>query len=153
VSLASAAARRLEVLHLFSAHFALEQPRPLPPKVKLVGPIMVRDAEPLPPHLQVCFRARGLVRVLHCPGPRIFLRQVRNLTIKRSGLGYQGLGPFVCYIFNCIMQCDGGCQRVFTLADACCHFVCNPRNCPITMSCPDLQHCFMLDGAWFEAPE
>ena len=53
VSLAARETRRLETMHLLSSDFALEQPRPLPPKVKMVGPIMAAPAKPLPAHLQV----------------------------------------------------------------------------------------------------
>jgi hypothetical protein len=37
----------------WQTHFALEQPRPLPPHVKMVGPISVTAPKPLPPDLQV----------------------------------------------------------------------------------------------------
>jgi hypothetical protein len=53
IDLTSAAARRLESLTLVNADMALEQPRPLPPALKLVGPIMARPAAALPPDLQV----------------------------------------------------------------------------------------------------
>lgn len=41
------------MLHIINADMAMEQPRPLPPYVKLVGPIMPRPAAALPPDLQV----------------------------------------------------------------------------------------------------
>ena len=53
IDLTSVAARRLESLTLVNSDMALEQPRPLPPALKLVGPIMARPAAALPPDLQV----------------------------------------------------------------------------------------------------
>ena len=44
-------ARRL-VMHIFSADFALEWARPLPPNVKYVGPILPQPAQPLHPVLK-----------------------------------------------------------------------------------------------------
>ena len=49
--------RKLELMHLFGGDIALEQPRPLPPKVKLVGALMPRPAKPLPSELEVCIAA------------------------------------------------------------------------------------------------
>ena len=50
-------ARELELMHLIGGDLALEQPRPLPPKVKLVGALMPRPAKPLPADLEVCIAA------------------------------------------------------------------------------------------------
>ena len=50
-------ARELELMHLIGGDLALEQPRPLPPKVKLVGALMPRPAEPLPSEVEVCLAA------------------------------------------------------------------------------------------------
>ena len=50
-------ARQLELMHLIGGDFALEQPRPLPPKVKLVGALMPRPVKPLPPEVEVCIAA------------------------------------------------------------------------------------------------
>ena len=58
--------RELELMHLIGGDFALEQPRPLPPKVKLVGALMPRPAEPLPSELEVCVAA--LLRHAALPG-------------------------------------------------------------------------------------
>ena len=49
--------RELELMHLIGGDLALEQPRPLPPKVKLVGALMPAPAEPLPAELEVCAAA------------------------------------------------------------------------------------------------
>ena len=49
--------RELELMHLFGGDLALEQPRPLPPKVKLVGALMPGPAKPLPSELEVCVGA------------------------------------------------------------------------------------------------
>ncbi|EIE24908.1 UDP-Glycosyltransferase/glycogen phosphorylase [Coccomyxa subellipsoidea C-169] len=57
--LASPEARRLEMLHIVNSHMAYEQPRPLPPNVKLVGPIMAKPAAPLPPDLQEFVEGAG----------------------------------------------------------------------------------------------
>lgn len=53
LQMGSRAVRELELLHLFGSDFALEQPRPLPPKVKLVGAIMPSPPKPLPQELEV----------------------------------------------------------------------------------------------------
>ena len=53
LDMASKEARELELMHLVSGDFALEQPRPLPPKVKLVGALMPAPAKPLPADLEV----------------------------------------------------------------------------------------------------
>ena len=53
----SEAARELELMHLIGGDLALEQPRPLPPKVKLVGALMPRPAKALPSELEVCLAA------------------------------------------------------------------------------------------------
>ena len=53
LDMASKEARELELMHLVSGDFALEQPRPLPPKVKLVGALMPSPAKPLPADLEV----------------------------------------------------------------------------------------------------
>ena len=50
-------ARKLELMHLIGGDLALEQPRPLPPKVKLVGALMPRPAKALPSQLEVCLAA------------------------------------------------------------------------------------------------
>lgn len=60
IDLTSERARRLETLHLLNTDIALEQPRPLPPNVKLVGPIMAQPAKSLPLDLQVrAFRLKS----------------------------------------------------------------------------------------------
>ena len=40
-------------MHIFSADFALEWPRPLPPNLRLVGPLLPEPAQPLPAELEV----------------------------------------------------------------------------------------------------
>ena len=40
-------------MHIFSADFALEWPRPLPPNLRLVGPLLPEPAQPLPTELEV----------------------------------------------------------------------------------------------------
>lgn len=45
--------RELELMHLVGGDLAIEQPRPLPPKVKLIGPLMPAPAQPLPAELEV----------------------------------------------------------------------------------------------------
>ncbi|CAL5223535.1 g6067 [Coccomyxa viridis] len=44
--------RELELMHLVGGDLAIEQPRPLPPKVKLIGPLMPAPAQPLPAELE-----------------------------------------------------------------------------------------------------
>ena len=58
LDMASKSTRGLEMMHLFSGDFALEQPRPLPPKVKLVGALMASPAKPLPQDLDVSCQAQ-----------------------------------------------------------------------------------------------
>ena len=65
LDMTSEPARQLELMHLIGGDFALEQPRPLPPKVKLVGALMPRPAKPLPPELEVCLAA--VPRKTACP--------------------------------------------------------------------------------------
>ena len=40
-------------MHIFSADFALEWPRPLPANLRLVGPLLPEPAQPLPAELEV----------------------------------------------------------------------------------------------------
>ena len=40
-------------MHIFSADFALEWPRPLPPNLRLVGPLLPEPAQPLPAEFEV----------------------------------------------------------------------------------------------------
>lgn len=53
LDMTSEGVRRLELMHLFGGDLALEQPRPLPPKVKLIGALLPLPAKPLPQDLQV----------------------------------------------------------------------------------------------------
>ena len=53
LDMTSEGVRRLELMHLVGGDFALEQPRPLPPKVKLIGALLPLPAKPLPQDLQV----------------------------------------------------------------------------------------------------
>ena len=46
--------RRRMALRILSAGFAVEWLRPLPPDVKLVGPLLPQPAAPLPPDLEAC---------------------------------------------------------------------------------------------------
>jgi hypothetical protein len=55
LDMTSEAVRRLELMHLFGGDLALEQPRPLPPKVKLIGALLPLPAKPLPQELQVSY--------------------------------------------------------------------------------------------------
>ena len=57
--------RRLELMHLFGGDLALEQPRPLPPKVKLVGALLPSPAKPLPQDLQVRHCSHRLMSCLY----------------------------------------------------------------------------------------
>ena len=40
-------------MHIYSADFALEWTRPLPPHVKFVGPLLPQPPKPLPAELEV----------------------------------------------------------------------------------------------------
>ena len=53
LDMTSEAVRELELMHLVGGDLAIEQPRPLPPKVKLIGPLMPAPAQPLPAELEV----------------------------------------------------------------------------------------------------
>lgn len=53
VDLSKPAAWGRAALLLVNADFAVEYPRPLPPHVQMVGPIMISKPKPLPPDLQV----------------------------------------------------------------------------------------------------
>ena len=46
-------------MHIFSADFALEWVRPLPPNVKFVGPILPQPAQALPDKLEVCISLKS----------------------------------------------------------------------------------------------
>ena len=52
--------RELEVMHLIGGDFAVEQPRPLPPKVKLIGALMPAPAKPLAAEIEVSIQTFGL---------------------------------------------------------------------------------------------
>lgn len=53
IDLGSPTALKRGVMHLYNIDFALEWPRPLPPNVKLIGPLMPEPPKPLPADLQV----------------------------------------------------------------------------------------------------
>ncbi|CAL5228007.1 g11062 [Coccomyxa viridis] len=57
-------ARRL-IMHIFSADFALEWVRPLPPNVKFVGPILPQPAQALPDKLEAFLEEAGDQGVLY----------------------------------------------------------------------------------------
>jgi hypothetical protein len=53
VDLTTDGARGRDALTLLNSDFAVEWPQPLPPYIKLVGPVMVEEIKPLPGDLQV----------------------------------------------------------------------------------------------------
>ncbi len=53
VDLAAPHEMRRLIMHLYSADFALEWARPLPPHVKFVGPLLPQPPKPLPAELEV----------------------------------------------------------------------------------------------------
>ena len=60
-------------MHIFSADFALEWPRPLPPNMRLVGPILPEPAQPLPAELEVRAHTK-MKRSSHQEGSQPHLR-------------------------------------------------------------------------------
>ncbi len=67
LDMTSGAVRELELMHLVGGDLAIEQPRPLPPKVKLIGPLMPAPAQPLPVELEVSKHALRSISALHSP--------------------------------------------------------------------------------------
>ena len=45
---------QLDALHLFTADWAIEPPRPIVPNAKYIGGVLTGPAGPLPPDLEVC---------------------------------------------------------------------------------------------------
>ena len=101
-------------MHIFSADFALEWPRPLPPNLRLVGPLLPEPAQPLPAELEV--RAHtDRPRNSHEGKSRPHLRAINAMSANDYPLHCMSC---VCYDKACIAtyhamddcrsQCQGG---------------------------------------------